>query len=149
MFVRLMQKYFELFFRDMTSLGGMFFYGLLVVGLGLLGHYELAKRLIFAFLIITAITVLIRSVYFKDRPKKQAHSTFLERIDASSFPSIHAARSSALAVILGEFSASPYFYAFVTCIAILVCLSRHYLKKHDTADIIAGIVLGVVVGSLL
>jgi membrane-associated phospholipid phosphatase len=142
-------KILELFFRDMTSLGGMFLYGLWVIGLGLLGHIDLAKKLFLAFVIVTIITVLIRCVYFKERPKKQAHSSFLERIDASSFPSIHAARSVSLALIVGKSVQAPLFFAFVLIVAFIVCLSRYYLKKHDTTDIIAGIILGAIVGFLL
>ncbi len=144
-----MKKFLDLFFRDMTSLGGMFFYGLVVGGFFFLGDYDMVKRLLWVFIIITAISVIIRSVYFKDRPKKQKHSSFLERLDASSFPSIHAARSVSLAIILGRASEAHLFFIFAIIVAAIICFSRHYLNKHDSIDIVAGIILGILAGCLL
>ncbi len=94
--------------------------------------------------IITAgIVVLIRIFYFKDRPRKETHSNFIERIDASSFPSLHSARIVFLAMLFSVHFANQYVTILCTAVAALVSYSRIYLKKHDWIDVLGGAVVGV------
>ncbi len=86
-------------FRDLTALGGATFYALLVLLVLLLGEYRLALLLILGFLLTMIIVIGIRLFYFKPRPQKQEYHTFLERIDASSYPSWHTARAFFLALV--------------------------------------------------
>jgi len=128
-------KLFDTAFRDVTAFGGFIFYGfVLLLSLGNLGLFI---RLLIGLAVMVAVVVLIRSFYFKQRPKKQSYSNFLERIDAASFPSLHTARAVFLALVF-----SPANAILVSVMAVLVAYSRIYLKKHDWIDVLFGGLLG-------
>ena len=136
----LVQKHVSDFFRDITSLGGIWVYLLFTLFVHLLIGKEVAQELLFTLLGTYVIAVLIRLVYFKERPNHEQHTTVFQRIDASAFPSIHAARVSGAAYLLVVFL--PQVKILSVCVAILICLSRLYLRKHDIIDVGAGALLG-------
>jgi membrane-associated phospholipid phosphatase len=142
-------KYVHIFFRDVTSLGGAFFYGLVSLLALAAGETELFIRLVIGFVLCVAITSLIRIFYFRNRPAKQDYYNFLERIDASSFPSLHTARIVFICITLAYFFwnnfQNNYTTAFFTFVAVIVAYSRIYLKKHDWWDLLGGVVLGTIV----
>lgn len=138
-------KYATIFFRDVTSLGGAFFYGLVSLLALAVGETELFIRLVVGFVLCVVITALIRVFHFKNRPAKQDYHNSLERIDASSFPSLHTARIVFMCITLAYFFQNDYTTAFFTFVAVLVTYSRIYLQKHDWWDLFGGVVLGVVV----
>ncbi len=107
----------------------------------LVGKY-FAMQLIAALVIIYIAAVGIRTLYFKDRPSHEPHKNFFERIDASSFPSIHAARASAVAYLVASWA--PETTIIAVLVAILVCASRLYLRKHFVIDILGGIAIGII-----
>jgi membrane-associated phospholipid phosphatase len=132
-------------FRDLTCFGGFTFYLLLIIGTLIFTLYDLFISLIIAFMIIMITSFLIRTVYFKHRPTKQKYNTFIEKIDASSFPSIHAARSIFLVSLFGSFiSATIIEWTFLITIGIGVCVARIYFKRHDILDVVGGTVLGII-----
>jgi len=136
------------FFRDVTTFGGALFYVLLVIAAGLFRADALFWRLVWGFLITMVVVVGIRMVYFKDRPAKQKYHNFLERLDASSFPSWHMARAIFLALLFGV--EQPWLIqGFFLLVALGVGYSRIYLRKHDYWDVLAGLILGVVAGWLM
>ena len=74
----------------------------------------------------------------------------MEKLDASSFPSIHAARATFLFIILSKFLFVGDIYgAFLGFMLFLVFYSRVYLKKHYWIDVIVGGVVGWLVGIIL
>ena len=131
--------------RDVSSLGSLIFYILLCIALLALKNYYLLKRLAIGVIAIYAIVILIRTFYFKERPVKLSHKNYIERLDASSFPSLHSARISFLGAVLMKYYNNFYFSALAVLIAFGVLFSRIYLKKHDIKDISAGVVLGMLV----
>jgi len=134
---------FHSLFRDVTAFGGMVFYGLLLILSLLFQQSHLALQLFLGLLITFIIVILIRIVYFKNRPNKQSHSNFIERIDASSFPSWHTARITFICLIFIYFIKQNYFTIFSIIFALLVSYSRIYLQKHDWKDVLGGIILGI------
>lgn len=132
-------------FRDITTLGGSFFYGIMMLFVLGIGELELFYQLLLGFIATTGFVVLIRTFYFKDRPNKQHYSGFLERIDASSFPSLHATRVVFYSLVFINFFSNSFITAWFFILMILVVYSRIYLKKHDWIDIIGGILLGLMV----
>ena len=101
-----------------------------------------ALDLLIILIICLTIATLIRIVYFKPRPNKARTDTLWLRLYNSSFPSVHAMR----AMILAYFFTLNYSHIITITmswiLAILVCYSRIYLKKHDLKDIIAGAIIG-------
>ncbi len=137
-------KYLDILFRDITAFGGAFFYALIVMLALAFNHATFAIDLILGFLFSLLILVPIRLLYFRNRPRKQNYSNFFERIDASSFPSWHTARIMFLAITAIFYFQNTFLSIILVILAVLVCYSRIYLRKHDWVDLLGGIVLAAV-----
>lgn len=130
--------------KILTKIGSDVFYIGIAVGVGVSLGWPKFLNLFIADLIVLAAIFLIRHYHFKERPTPQPYKNWWQRLDASSFPSAHAARVSLLAVFF-----TVLFPQWILGWALLVCAisySRVYLMKHDWYDIGAGILLGLVVG---
>ena len=135
------KKYLDILFRDLTTFGGALFYALIVLLAFAFNQTAFAVYFILGFLISLIILVPIRLFYFRDRPQKQTYSNFLERIDASSFPSWHTARIVLLAITAIFYFNNMLVNIISVVLAVLVGYSRIYLKKHDWMDLLGGIIL--------
>lgn len=102
-----------------------------------------------------AIGAIIKLVYHKPRPKPRVCKTWLQKLDASSFPSIHTANSLICAffgimmiiiggwledILLAIFSIICWFLFFLS-----VSLSRIALQQHYPLDILAGSIFAIVI----
>ncbi len=139
-----LDKYLNVLFRDITSFGSFAFHFFLLIFVLAMGDYTLVWKLLFSFFFTLAVTILIRMFYFKDRPSKQNFSNFAERIDAASFPSLHTARTVAMALIVINSVQKNAVTVFLAGFAAIIIYSRVYLQKHDWEDVAGGIILGVV-----
>ena len=128
--------------RDITAFGSIFIYSLILLAVLSLQQFELFYKLLLGFLITYAIILLIRAVYFRKRPNKRTYKNFIEKLDASSFPSIHASRVAFLAGYFSYHFNQLYLTIFLIFVALLTIYSRIHLKKHDWVDLLAGIVVG-------
>ena len=133
------------FFRDITSLGSLDLYIIILLSFLIFKNYFLFRRLLIGLIIIYAVVVVIKVFYFKDRPVKFPHSSFIDRLDASSFPSLHASRTAFLCAAFISYVNNATISVILILLAATVCYSRIYLKKHDFSDVSAGILLGVIV----
>jgi membrane-associated phospholipid phosphatase len=131
--------------QDYTALGGLSLYALFIIIFMAAGSYIMAGRLALALLILYAVVIVIRLLYFKERPEKRDYGNMVERLDASSFPSMHTARASSLAMILGAETTLAVFIILIAA-AIGIGMARILLKKHDIADVIVGFVIGILIG---
>lgn len=135
--------------EEVTCLGGVVFYTLVLIALVVFEQYSIFFSLFLIFLIIYAVTAIIRIFYFKNRPEKMEHHSFLGRMDASSFPSVHAARVTVLAIFLIVlFPGNPRMAILAILLGLLVLYSRIYLKKHDYIDLLAGVIIGAILSTL-
>jgi len=110
--------------------------------------YFLDRTLFFgflwAFLVGEFVTILIKAVYFKERPNKKKWKTLLEKIDASAWPSQHSYRAVLIACGYSVFFPIVAIRFFMGLVAFGVLYSRFYLRKHDWIDIASGAVFGLV-----
>lgn len=136
------KRQIDVIFRDITSLGGLSFFIFLLAFLLIL-QQALFMQLLAGFLLTFAVVVLIRTFYFKHRPARKEYSNYFEKIEASSFPSLHAARIVFLAILFSAYFANQGLAILYTVIAALVSYSRIYLQKHDWWDVAGGVVVGV------
>lgn len=136
------QKQKDAFWRDVTGLGSSGMYFLLIILFFVLGQTRIGLQLIVGYGITYVISGIIKLTYFKDRPKKQNYNDGLEKIDASAFPSVHAARATFTALILSKIFQPTQWFVFG--LTLLVCYSRIIVNKHDWKDVLGGIVLGAV-----
>ncbi len=133
--------------RDTSAFGGIplgIFIALFSLAIGNLAlFYQISGALALNY----GIAAIFRTVKFEKRPDSTpAGKSWLSKIDASSFPSLHAARIFSFVVILSAYFHSTYLYILLIATAVLVCYLRIYLKRHYLRDVIAGAVLGVLAG---
>ncbi len=133
------------FIRDISSLGGALFCGLYVLIFLIFGYYGFALKLLLGLIIMQILAIIIRSFYFKNRPNPEKYVDFFGRIDASSFPSLHAARSSFLMMMLISFFSNNFLDSLLVLLGIVVPLTRIVLRKHDWIDVVSGFILGLAV----
>jgi|TARA_Y100000310_G_scaffold22935_2_gene21942 membrane-associated phospholipid phosphatase len=131
--------------RDITSSGSLFFYILVTLFFLLSKNYEILTQVVIGFIMIYVVTIFIRSTFFKERPKKLSYNSFIAKLDASSLPSLHAARTAFLGAILIKFLDNIAFSILMIFLILIVSYSRIYLQKHDIKDISAGLILGIAV----
>ncbi len=129
-------------------MSGVPFFVVIIIISFLLQEKALAYQLIVGLILAYAVTSVIRLVYFKRRPDKQGYHNLIEKIDASSFPSLHAMRAAVLATVLSAFFESFWFTPLFALAAVAVAASRVMTKRHDVSDVFAGLILGVIVGGV-
>ena len=129
--------------EETTSLGSSIVFAILVVAFYFTGNSLEALFLVLGWGLINLVTLVVRFFYFKDRPEKRAFSNLLEKLDASSFPSIHAQRALFLAPALSIHFANAYLSGLFFALAYLVCYSRIRLLKHHGSDVVVGAIVGV------
>lgn len=138
------KKLVGMFFEQITELGSITII-LILIFTTYFFEKTLSIKLFIGIIIITIIAMIIKALFFKERPKKQKTNTLIERLDASSFPSIHSARITFLTFLSVIYVNNIILKSFLIVIGILVAYSRIYLKKHYLSDVIAGIILGLIV----
>lgn len=137
------------FFRDITSLGSLWFYVIFMIFFLILNDYSSLKVLLSGFILIYLAVMIIRSLYFKNRPKKYPYNNLIEKLDASSFPSMHAMRTGFLTSFFIEHFKNSLISILLIVLALIILYSRTYLKKHDWKDVLTGVVLGVLIFHLV
>ena len=141
--VNFLKKHLSIFFRDITALGSAYFYGLVMLLVLAFEEYRLFWILFFGVAFVMLVSVIIRLIYFKNRPNKENHHNILEKIDASSFPSIHVGRVWFMCFVMVASFELPVGVFFVL-LALTVSYSRIHLRKHDYFDLLGGFVLAVI-----
>ncbi|MBD3319155.1 phosphatase PAP2 family protein [Candidatus Woesearchaeota archaeon] len=131
---------------DITSFGGMPIF-LVAIFLFYFADQTMMWRLIAAIIVAYVVTIAIRAVYFKRRPDKSKVHTAVDRIAQSSFPSLHAMRSTILAILVMMFYQHPAVYVVGISIIVVTGFSRVFLKRHDSVDVIAGTIIGVLISA--
>jgi len=108
---------------------------------------------VFVFSIIVAelagllLTIVIRNLVKRSRPRP--YSDFLKFCpwNQYSFPSHHAFRSSLLATSWGIYF--PQFSLFFIFAALFICFTRLYLQKHYWSDLAVGLIIGALCSSFV
>lgn len=128
-------------FRDITTFGGAPFYFLITALFYLFNQTTVAIDLLIGFFFSLLVVIIIRTFYFKDRPQKHEHVTYIQKLDASSFPSWHTTRIVFMAILFIQFFNNTLLTVLFTITALVTTYSRIYLKKHDWTDLLGGIAL--------
>lgn len=129
--------------RDITALGGSFFYFLLVIFAFLLEKGNIAVLLVFGYICIHVIAIPLRFLFFCERPIPRPTNTIVQKIDAASFPSLHAARASYIGALFFSYWGSSVAGGLIIALTGIILWSRYYLKEHRIGDIIAGMIIGL------
>ena len=143
---KMVKEVYSVILKDLGAYGGFPFYGAIILMFLLLKDFAFASRLVISLIAVSLVIIAIRLAYFKPRPgqKKKIYNVLYERIDNSSFPSIHAARSVMITIAL--FAKFQALLPVLLLLTLIVCLSRLHFKRHDWTDVIVGLVVGLVLG---
>jgi len=129
--------------RDFTSLGNPLI--LLLVPFAVLGPQDTFFKLLIALFVNELFCSLIKLIFHKSRPDGQAYKGILEKIDAGSFPSIHASRITLVYLTLFNFAELISLKIIFILVILIVTYSRVSLKRHFWADIFGGIAIGSII----
>lgn len=134
--------------EDMKSLGGFWLYLVITAVFAGIGEGLIALGLLVVLALAFIIIICIRSLFFRPRPKPYKYRTWYDRIDASSFPSMHATRAAILAIFLTYLMDSVFLGVVFSLCAVGVAAARVVGKKHHVSDVVAGLILGSLLGGL-
>ncbi len=136
-------------FKDISSFGGLPLYIFVSLLFLALGFIDVFYQLIIALFLVYVIFFVVRSIYFKERPKKLKYKNWLEKIDANSFPSAHALRAIVLGLIMISFFSNVYVNSLVLFVVLLEGFMRVKLKQHFWSDVIFGWIFGILIWVLI
>jgi membrane-associated phospholipid phosphatase len=143
-FMKTLKEIYSVILKDTSAYGGFPFYGLMILAFVLVGAYGFALNLFLSLVVVTLIVAVARLAYFRPRPgqPRRKYKTLYERIDNSSFPSIHAARAVMISIMF--YRIMPVMLPILVLLVVAVLLSRIHFKRHDWKDLAAGIVIGLI-----
>ncbi len=127
--------------------GDSWFWGLGLLLLWRLGDSFWKQWALVLFAGIAGLAVIVLTIKFTVRRRRPAGEWggIYRNTDPHSFPSGHAARAFLIAVLALGFG--PAWLAILLCIwAPLVSLARVSMGVHYASDILAGAILGILVG---
>ena len=101
-----------------------------------------SQELTLGLIIMTLTAIPIRYFLFKDRPNSEKYTNAIEKIKASSFPSMHATRFTFLALFVSNMTKSIEVTSLMITLLIIIAYQRIYFKRHFISDIIGGVILG-------
>ena len=108
---------------------------------------QLSIYLIIGIIITAVLVLLIKFTVKRKRPEGEWGNIY-RKTDPHSFPSGHAARATMLAVLAVGFGPT-WFGVLLAIWAPLVILARVAMGVHYISDVIAGTVLGLLIGCLM
>lgn len=132
--------------EDTSALGGIAVFLSAIFIAFFTDNKILALKLFIGLILCYAVVIGIRIFYFKQRPDKQKYKTFLGKLDASSFPSLHSARIAALATVLFFYFQSNAIKAAMILLIPAVAFTRIWLKRHYVIDTVIGVAVGMIIG---
>ncbi len=135
--------------KDFTSFGGLVLYIIFGLVFYFAGYKEMALRMFVGLMLMYLFISPLRLIFFTKRPIPEKHANLLEKIDAGSFPSMHATRTTFLAMQLSIFFKNTYLTALFFLIVAIVCFSRIHLRRHHYRDIFFGILLGFLISYIV
>ncbi len=129
--------------RDITSLANPLI--LLMVPFIFLGASRPFYILLLALLINEILASIIKITFPKKRPTGQSYKNLIEKIDAGSFPSLHASRITLVYFTILSNTNTIQIKMLCVFVVFLVIISRIRLKKHYWIDVLGGFIIGLLI----
>lgn len=144
--MNLKKFYINSFMQDMTAFGTLYHFIMLLAVLIAFSHFSLAYKLIMGQVIMYMFSIPLKIFLFNNRPKKMNYENIIEKIEASSFPSVHTMRIFFVSSVLVSTFNNLMLSVILVALSLLVGYSRIYLKRHYYSDVIAGAIIGIITG---
>jgi PAP2 superfamily len=93
------------------------------------------------------VNLIAKVAVGRERPLIEDHPALAKAPTKLSFPSAHATSSAAAATALGR--VQPRARPYLVALAAAICVGRPYLGMHYPSDVIAGVALGTLLGSVV
>lgn len=92
--------------------------------------------------------LILKNLIQRQRPQYEINTTILpfDFYHSFSFPSGHACIAFAAALVLSKYNKQKKWLFYL--LAFLISFSRIYLGKHYPSDVLAGAILGLIIGKL-
>jgi len=143
---------FSRLFLIATYLGDGYLWGGIALGLILFGQ-PIDRDYVLIGLGITIVNIavfrLFKLVFGRARPTFVVCGLRSRLIDSYSFPSGHATTSFGLALVISAFYPAWPIQISIYLVAIMIALSRVYLREHYPLDVICGGLLGLFTAAYL
>ncbi|MDO8633727.1 MAG: phosphatase PAP2 family protein [archaeon] len=148
--------FLEIFFVFLSALGHPFFWLLASTALYWKGREKESFFLLNTIVLTGVFVAVFKNFFMIPRPAVLGSSSLLGKLENSfsfsfdkySFPSGHAATIAAVYGFFREKLSKPAEFFFLALI-LGVGYSRIFLERHYPVDVVAGILLGLVVGRLV
>ena len=144
--------FYESLMKYASFYGSFLFWTSVVILLIILNQKSFAIKFITATILVMAIEYSIKGLHKVRRPdfkEIKAYSLVQKFQEGGSFPSGHSANIALFTTMLHATYQIYPLTIFFAIMAVLVGLSRVYLKRHYFRDVLGGYVLGIIVGYLM
>jgi len=139
------RKLIKILLDDFAFAGSVPFFLLVTMWSYFVGNIVLFYRLLYGLIISFVVIIIVKGLHYKDRPRKEEFSTFMEKIVASSFPSVHSLIVTGISTLLILSYPYPWVIAMTGILAILVYIQRYVSRKHFVIDIIGGFFIALAI----
>jgi len=137
------------FFVVITQLGNVYLWIMASAVYLLVGKHKLiAAAFLIALLFGGVATEDLKDIFHRSRPIGADYNTYLADM-SYSFPSQHSQTAFFLATLLAGYFGFRRYGVIAYSLAGIVGISRIYLGVHYLTDVVAGAVLGIVMGEMV
>jgi len=134
--------------QDISSLGGNPVYFIAAFLFLITNHIREFWILTLAFVIAYLLTAGIRIAWWTERPDHQKFNNLWQKFDSGSFPSLHSARVTIIAITAAAFYHNIWAYIVFAIAILAVCWARVFLKRHRLVDVAVGTLFGLIIAAL-
>ena len=132
------------FFKQMSALWSYPVFVMVIIAFYLTNQNQEALFMILGMIMMYIVAIPLRIIFFKERPDPIPYEGILEKIRASTMPSLHSSRTIFLLLFfLPYFGESFEHRMFLVFLAVLIFYSRIIRKRHFFIDVFIGILIGL------
>ena len=137
------------FWNSVTLCGLPLFYLLFILILFQFSPLQHTETALIMFVALELFCFLLKVMIPKKRPETTIKRIYVTLYHERSFPSVHTARISLLAIIvLTLFPTNLFLTSLFLLLVIFVGYSRVFLREHDFVDISGGVFVGILFGMI-
>ena len=131
--------------------GAIFWISLIFVFFSIKSYRKIAEVISISFILnLLIVNILLKVSVGRVRPYEAFEFTdlLIRHLSDNSFPSGHTSYAFSFVTVLFMLSKSKFINWYMAIIAILIAFSRLYLYVHFPTDVLAGAIIGILLGIL-